>query len=71
MAAARPSPVRQPDVERLSLELGRILLAAARDHPEAWRAALAGEDAEGQRAAPSRRTPAKRGRPVEAKPEGA
>lgn len=70
MAAARPSPVRRiagdPDVERLALELGRILLAAAREHPEAWRTALAGEDSEGQR-----RTPARRRRPVEAKPEGA
>jgi hypothetical protein len=70
MAVARPPHDQcvagDPDVERLALELGRILLAAARDHPEAWRAALAGEDAEGQR-----RTPAKRGRPAEAKPEGA
>jgi hypothetical protein len=44
-AKRQPSPAPSTPAD-LGLELGRILLAAARDHPEAWRQAVAGEAAE-------------------------
>lgn len=44
MAPARPLADRSPDVDAFWLALGRILLAAARDHPPPWPAPDATED---------------------------
>jgi hypothetical protein len=68
MAAACPR-THDPDAPARA-ELARLMLEGARRLLRE-REGVPGEDAEGQRAAPSRRTPAKRGRPAEAKPEGA